>query len=830
MAVRKKSRYSGTVTLLRFIAFVVSFVGTSLSGPFAGAWEDNRTLIFVIDSSENMSPHLSSIKGVILTCADQSREGDYLGIVACSDMAKLLLSKKIGGPRDQKSISMMLDAMVAGGPTADVAGGIVRAMEETATLKRKGDKNVKGIIVVSASEPAENGGGAEILEKALREVSKFVDDNEWYIQYCYLNGKRNGQVESFVFSVGGLSYDINALQSGDATETISELYKIVSVPEELSAVRVLDLKNTVLVKGAEGGDWAPLKAGDSVAAQMLLRVATESRAILALGDYGEMGLDPEADIALISMKNDPLKHRALFRFSLNTGSMWLHFGGKTGSTLQVDANGGGLLVTGEAAAVSRLTETGELQVNSFCDSLSVSVTGKDAEPINVALNQSTSLGGGQILAQSDPSEASMIEEWKSWSKALVGKVSLATLDFSIPEVVFPHRAIKLGPVRSGGSEAATFTIQIVGVADALKVKMVVDTSIDLPDGLSLSTGVVDGDRPDRKVLLVKVDGTQGFHATRRGKHEGLLKIMPAPDSATVFKTIPVQVTITTKGALAPPQILALGVLAALTAGGVAAGISFARRTRKAERPKPHRVIGRLIVVNDPTGGRVGTINLEEISTKSSRLSLVIGSNRTAEVRLKHASVSPDHCTLGANLAGGRLLTYIEPIGSAKLSVNGEAIRSSTCLNDGAKIEIGNFVYQFEDTQFYKKVDVVYKNGKQLAGILDVAGMDAEGFKISPTDAVSTSERARVKFSDIRSVTFNRRAVDIFTRKSRPGAKPDAMKRVELMFKKGSTISGYVQREYTEGRHRYIELLPLEVESSIDYIVVDYSSVVEKKFT
>lgn len=829
MADRKKSRYTGTVTLLRFIVFVGLFLGIGLSSPFAGAWEDNRTLIFVIDSSGNMSPYLSSIKGVILTCADQSREGDYLGIVACSDMAKLLLSKKIGGPRDQKSISMMLDAMTADGATADVAGGIVRALEETATLKRKGDKNVKGIVVVSASESTGNESVAEALEKALRDASKSVDNNEWYIQYCYLNGKRNAQVESFVSSVGGLSYDVSALQSGDATETIAELYKIVSTPEELCAVRVLDLKNTVLAKGAEGGDWAPLKTGAGVPAQTLLKVATESRAVLALGDYGEIGLDPEADLALISMKNDPLKHRAIFRFSLNTGSMWLHFGEKPASTLQVDANGGRLLVTGEAATVSRLTETGDLQVNSFCDSLSVAVAGKDAEPINVALNQSTRLGGGQILAQVDPSEASVIEEWKSWSKALVGKTSLAVLDFSIPEVVFPHKTIKLGPVRSGGSEAATFTIQIVGAADALKVKMAVDTSIDLPEGLSLSTGVVDGDRPDRKVLAVKVDGTQGFRATRREKHEGLLKIVPAPDSGIVFKTIPVQLTITTKGALVPPRILALGIFAVL-AGVCAAGIGFARRARKAERPRPHRVIGRLIAVNDPTGGRVGTINLEEISTKSSRLSLVIGSNRTAEVRLKHASVSPDHCTLGANLAGDRLLTYIEPIGSAKVSVNGEAIRSSTCLNDGAKIEIGDFIYQFEDTQFYKKVEVVYKNGKQLAGILDVAGMDAEGFKISPTDAVSTSERARVKFSDIRSVTFHRRAIDMFAQKSRSGVKPDTMKRVELMFKKGATISGYVQREYTEGRHRYIELLPLELESIIDYIVVDYSSVVEKKFT
>ncbi|MBI4831155.1 MAG: FHA domain-containing protein [Candidatus Lindowbacteria bacterium] len=421
----------------------------------------------------------------------------------------------------------------------------------------------------------------------------------------------------------------------------------------------------------------------------------------------------------------------------------------------------------------------------------------------------------------------MVEEWKSWCQALVGGEALAALDFAIPEVVFPHKTITLGPVKSGDSQAATYTIQIAGVADASKVKLAVDASIDLPEGLSLSIGVVDGDRPDRKVLELKVDGSQGFRAAGKGKYEGLLKIAPAPDSSIVFKTIPVQLAITARGQVLPSQILVPGIIVIL-AGGFVAGAGYLLRTKKAERPKPHRVIGRLIVINDATGGRIGTINLEEISTKSSRLSLVVGSSRTAEVRLKHASVSPDHCTLEANLVDGRLVTYVEPIGPAKVVVNGEVIRSKTSLGDGAKIEIGDFVYQFEDTQLYKKVDVVYKNGKQLSGILDIAGMDAEGFKISPTDAVSPSERARVKFSDVRSVTFHRRAVDVLARKPRPPAKLESMKRVELMFKKGSTIRGCVQREYAEGRHRYVELLPLELDSDIDYTVVDYSSVVEKK--
>jgi len=354
-----------------------------------------------------------------------------------------------------------------------------------------------------------------------------------------------------------------------------------------------------------------------------------------------------------------------------------------------------------------------------------------------------------------------------------------------------------------------------------------EISLPLPEGLSLSTAIIDGDKPGTKALLVKLDGSEGFRSRRTEVYQGLLKISPAPDSGILFEKIAVPLTITAKGPLVPLPVMILGAVAIIL-GVIAYATTFKFRTKEIVRPRPHRVIGRLIVVEDPTGGRIGSINLEDVSTKSSRLSLIIGRNKTAEVRLKHASVKPDHCVIEANLVGSRLETYIEPIESAKVVVDGEVIQSKTRLADGAKIGIGEFTYQFEDSQMYKKVDVVYGNGRRITGMLDIQGMDAEGFRISPMDAVSPSERARVRLSDIRTVTFYRRSADILSGTPRPTPKTGATKRVELMFKKGETISGLVQREYTEGRRRYIELFPLDSSSAVDYTVVDCSAIVEKK--
>jgi hypothetical protein len=358
------------------------------------------------------------------------------------------------------------------------------------------------------------------------------------------------------------------------------------------------------------------------------------------------------------------------------------------------------------------------------------------------------------------------------------------------------------------------------------LKVAVDVSVPMPEGISVTTAFIDGEAPDAKALQVKLDGRGGFSSGRKQEHKGFLKIAPAAESEIKFEKISVPLTIITNKGLFSTSLLIGGVVVLLLG---AAGIASTRLYRRKEvvRPRPHRVMGRLIIIDDPTKGRVGSINLEEISTKSSRLSLVFGRDRTSEIRLKHASVQPSHCLIEAHLVGEHLVTYIEPMASAAVLINEEKIGSKTKLNDGDQIRIGGFLFQFEDTQYYKKVEVVYATGRRIAGVLDASGMDADGFKISPMDAVSPSERARVKFSEIRSVTFYRRATDILAQKPRPQTK-GGMKRVELMFKKGETLSGFISREYSEGRQRFIELLPLDTDSDIDYTIVHYSAVVEKK--
>lgn len=825
---RKKSR-SRPFFAARIVLFVIIAAcsgGAALRSAHAAAGA--RTIIFVIDSSERMVPYMPSVVAAISTFAGEAKIGSTLGIISCSDSATKLVVKKIANPRDVSSVTSRLNSIEAGGEAGDVAAGVARALEELGQLRRKGDRSRKGIIVISSSRSSDADGSAGTIEAALKELDRQVPRKEWYIQYCYLNGVVDPAVESFVSSRYGFSYSIDDMAERRYTEPVEELLRVFSYPAKLDPPRIIDISGTILGKGKKSTEWVPLSVGSEIPEKMRLRVASSSRAVIALGTLGKLGLAPEAHLTLSEARKNPLSDRSHFFIELEAGSIWMNLDRESPSILRLATAGIEIEPLGGAAEAQYSEETGELIVTSFSDVFPVKPVGEDKKPLRVAKNQSIRLALGRMVGEMEPALPDALEKWKSWKRTLVGNAPLSALKFAVPAIIFPEESITLGPIKTEEIQSQDFTLQVTGVSDASQIEVEVAISLELPEGLILSSGVTEGRGPDSKILKLRADGTTGFESRRSETHIGTLWLQPAPESKVLFEKIVVPITVTTKGPLVPTSVLIGGGLTVLL---VAIGLSAGRILRKTSRmiSRPHGVIGRLIVITDPTGGRVGTINLEALSTKSSRLSLTVGRSGGSEVRLRHTSVNAEHCTLEAYLTGRRLETYIEPIDSARVTVDGESIRSKTRLADGVRLEIGEFIYQFEDSQMYKKVEVVRRNGKKITGILDASGMDAAGFRLSPDDAVSPSERARVKFSDIRYAIFYRRVVDVLSDSPRPMPKPDAMKRVELMFKKGNTISGYIQREYVEGRRRYVELLPLETGSDIDYTVVDYSAVVEKKF-
>lgn len=827
MGTEMKSRSLWFGRMGKCVAFVAGFIALTLMCSTSIAAEPKRSLIFVVDSSERMTPHIFSVKGLIFTAADQAKRGDNLGIISFAETPEKVALKKISAPRDKQSIEYRLEAMETSGETGNVALGVARALDEVVRLHRKRDRSLKGVIVISASKSPDPWEASRVLSTALSDLSKYVAKKEWYIQYCYLDGIRDQQVERFVSANQGISYDVDALRLENRTNMIEELYRIISTPEDVCPVEIIDIKGIILGKETGKKEWVPLKAGTYVSEATQLRVALNSRAVLEMHEFGKIGLDADADLYLERARKGLFTRTGRFDVALERGTIWIFCGKKKKAVLGLKTTGAVIDLCGAAGSAQYYPEMQRVRVTAFEGPFSIEVKGKAGNAVDLGAYKSVNLEAGRMLEDTEPVDANILEEWKSWKRALAKGMPLAKLDFAIPEVEFFEEIVTIGPIRSGERIGRNLTIRVSGVDDLSKAKMGVDISLALPDGLAISTRIDEGEEPQTKTLRLEVDGSRGFKSRRADTYPGLLSIVPAKDSKVLFEKTSIPITVQTKGPMVPRTVLAIGV-GLILLGAIAGGVLSRFRSSVSARPKPHSVIGRLITVNDPTGGRIGTINLEELGTKSSRLSLVVGRDRAVDVRLKHASVSREHGTLEAHLLGGRLETFIEPVGAAKVEVDGQVISSRTRLNDGVKIKMGDLICQFEDTQLYRKVELMRRNGKRISGILDAAGMDAEGFRLSPMDAVSPSERARIKFSDIRYAVFYRRVADILSETPRRVAKTGSMKKIELMLRKGETISGHVQREYVEERRKYVELIPLDPESKIDYTVVDYSAVVEKR--
>ena len=126
MGARRLRGLSRALRIARVAARAAALVAAGLPLPSAFA-ETKRTLIFVVDSSERMIPYMSAVRGAIFTAADQSANGDILGIISSSNMAKRVVTKKISGPRDRNSFTGRLDTIEPSGETCDIAAGVARA-------------------------------------------------------------------------------------------------------------------------------------------------------------------------------------------------------------------------------------------------------------------------------------------------------------------------------------------------------------------------------------------------------------------------------------------------------------------------------------------------------------------------------------------------------------------------------------------------------------------------------------------------------------------------------------------------------------------------------
>jgi hypothetical protein len=236
------------------------------------------------------------------------------------------------------------------------------------------------------------------------------------------------------------------------------------------------------------------------------------------------------------------------------------------------------------------------------------------------------------------------------------------------------------------------------------------------------------------------------------------------------------------------------------------------------RPLPE---GRLLISRDPSKQLEGNINIWYEARRLKKRKLLIGSVESADIRLVHKSIMPAHAFIGARRFEGGVLTYIEPLGEAKVAVNEEQ-KSIMPMAKNARIKIGKFIFQYEQPSEYRQVQVRYKNGKVLEGVPTSWDIGSNGFIMLPSRARSWIDAKFISFNRVKGVYFMRDWDEDVRKKLLKGARDVFKHPATIHFIDGETAPGYLIGDYSISSQRFY-FVPQDQEGNVVYILVERSS-------
>ncbi len=237
------------------------------------------------------------------------------------------------------------------------------------------------------------------------------------------------------------------------------------------------------------------------------------------------------------------------------------------------------------------------------------------------------------------------------------------------------------------------------------------------------------------------------------------------------------------------------------------------------RPLPE---GRLLLLRDPTRGDVGNINIWYEARRLKKRRLLIGSDENADIRLPHPLVNQQHAFISARRTEGGVVTCIERIGSAEISVNDDKSLIMS-LPSHATVEIGQFRFKYEMPSEYRQVQVLYKDGRLVEGVPTSWDISRSGFTLIPSKAPSWIDAKFIRFERLKGVYFVRDWDEDVRSGLLRGVKNLRQHPMTIHFADGEVMSGYSIGDYKEERPRFY-FFPEDQTGSTVYVLIERSSV------
>ncbi len=235
--------------------------------------------------------------------------------------------------------------------------------------------------------------------------------------------------------------------------------------------------------------------------------------------------------------------------------------------------------------------------------------------------------------------------------------------------------------------------------------------------------------------------------------------------------------------------------------------------------------GLLVVLENPLSTDFENIDLKELSEKSKKSKLIIGSDPASHILIPHDSVDKSHAQIRSGKEGKPTPVYIRGLGVSDVLVNNFIIDKEIKLEDRDIIDIGEFQFLYSNS-YLKQVVVHYKDGDVRYGVLLTWNIDEEGFVLQPEGKGAEDLQIYVPFKDLKAVFFVKDFDKEIARKinlSEIHAKKD---HIIVRFQDGERIEGYTIRDYDPKTTRFFIMPKIEPGKEENNVCV----LVERRFT
>lgn len=216
------------------------------------------------------------------------------------------------------------------------------------------------------------------------------------------------------------------------------------------------------------------------------------------------------------------------------------------------------------------------------------------------------------------------------------------------------------------------------------------------------------------------------------------------------------------------------------------------------------LVGMIETVRNPTRQRIRYFNLQRLGKLKKKNSLTIGKSRKADIILPHPSVADIHAKIMTTKIDATVIIFIQPLNGNQIKVNNITYGRQKEISDCDKIVIGAFVFMYKRPEVYRETIVRFADGATLRGTLVSWDIDAPSFQFLPINAPSLNARMTIKFSELKTVSFVRKAerfsLDRLFGPARPMGYP-----VEVFFKDGDLLEGYMMGETGDWTKRFYVL-------------------------